>query len=84
MSRKNDIRQDFPGPGTYEANRNVIKSRPQSAKIGKSLRCNEKRELSPGPGEYVSTKNSRPTTPSYGFGKDSRMKQRIVTSPGPG
>ena len=43
MSRKNDLREDFPGPGAYEPNKNVVKSRPQSAKIGKSVRCNEKR-----------------------------------------
>jgi hypothetical protein len=40
MSRKNDIVEDFPGPGAYQPNKNVIKSRPQSAKIGKSIRCN--------------------------------------------
>ena len=50
MSRKNDVVEDFPGPGAYEPNKNVVKSRPQSAKMGKSIRCNEKRESSPGPG----------------------------------
>lgn len=43
MSRKNDLKEDFPGPGAYDANKNVIKSRPQSAKIGKSARCSYKR-----------------------------------------
>jgi hypothetical protein len=41
MSRKEDAKEDFPGPGSYQPNKNIIKSRPQSAKIGKSLRCNE-------------------------------------------
>lgn len=38
MSRKNDLVEDFPGPGAYQPNKNVVKSRPQSAKIGKSVR----------------------------------------------
>ncbi len=40
ISRKNDVAEDFPGPGTYQPNKNVVKSRPQSAKIGRSVRCN--------------------------------------------
>lgn len=39
-SRKDDVREDFPGPGAYQPNKNVVKARPQSAKMGKSLRCN--------------------------------------------
>ncbi len=40
MSRKNDLQEDFPGPGAYQPNKNVVKNRPQSAKIGTSQRCN--------------------------------------------
>lgn len=39
MSRKDDIKDDFPGPGAYKADKNVVKTRPQSAKIGKQKRC---------------------------------------------
>lgn len=38
MSRKNDIIEDFPGPGAYCPDKNVVKTRPKSAKIGKSKR----------------------------------------------
>lgn len=38
MSRKKDLIEDFPGPGAYKPNKNLVKSRPQSAKIGKSIR----------------------------------------------
>lgn len=42
MSRKTDVVVDFPGPGSYEPNKNVVKSRPQSAKIGKSKKFDER------------------------------------------
>jgi len=31
-------RSDSPGPGAYNADRNVVKKRPQSAKIGTAKR----------------------------------------------
>ena len=34
-SRQNQIKEDFPGPGAYQPDKNVVKSRPQSAKIGR-------------------------------------------------
>lgn len=84
MSRKKDVKEDFPGPGSYQADRNVVKKRPQSAKIGRSRRDGGQKSSSPGPGEYGSVQRERPSTPSFAFGKDSRMKTRIPTSPGPG
>lgn len=74
MSRKSDIKEDFPGPGAYEANKNVVKNRPQSAKIGKSPRCNSKQDLSPGPGDYNMYTIPNSSTPCISFTKDSRMK----------
>ena len=38
MSQKVEVNEDFPGPGAYNPNKEVTKSRPQTAKIGKSQR----------------------------------------------
>ena len=43
MSRKSEIKADFPGPGTYEPNKNVVKTRPQSAKIGMSKKFDDRK-----------------------------------------
>lgn len=71
-SRVQQNRAQSPGPGTYNPDKNAVKKRPQSAKIGNSKRCQIQKSLNPGPGEYEI--RSRPETASNKFSRQVRDK----------
>lgn len=66
-SRLEDEKSCSPGPGAYNPDKNVVKKRPQSAKIGRSLRGEKNITGVPGPGSYYL--KPRPSTPCLSFTK---------------
>ena len=86
MSRKFEAPSANPGPGMYCPNKDFIKKRPQSAKIGTSKRSNQIISTFPGPGTYENSPMYNPgkTVYKFAYTKEERLKSKIEELPGPG